>query len=65
MIRISPPRRQLARVLFLALLSALLLAAIAVYFGSPGGELMPEAPAALISDPAVAVIHERWILFTP
>ena len=65
MIRISPPRRQLARVLFLALLSALLLVGIAVYAGTPGGELMPEAPAALISDPAVAVIHERWIVFTP
>ena len=65
MIKISPPRRQLARVLFLALLSALLLVGIAVYSGTPGGELMPEAPAALISDPAGAVNHERWILFIP
>ena len=65
MIKLSPPRRQLARVLFLALLSALLLVGIAAYSGTPGGELMPEAPASLISDPAVAVIHERWILFIP
>ena len=64
MIKLSPPRRQLARVLFLALLSALLLVGIAVYSGTPGGELMPEAPAALLSEPAVTVIHEHWIVFT-
>ena len=65
MMRLFLPRRWLARVLFLALLSALLLAGIAVYFGTPSGELMPEAKAALISDASVTVIHQRWIVFTP
>ncbi len=65
MMRISLPRRQLARLLFLALLSALLLAGIAVYFGTPSGELMAEAKAALTSDAAVTVIHQRWIVFSP
>ena len=65
MMRISLPRRQLARLLFLALLSALLLAGIVVYFGTPSGELMAEAKAALISDAAVTVSHERWIGFSP
>ena len=66
MVKIPLPRRRLARVLLLALLlSALLLAGIAVYFGTPSGEAMPEAKAALISDAAVTVSHQRWIVFTP
>ena len=38
MMRLFLPRRWLARVLLLALLSALLLVGIAVYFDTPSGE---------------------------
>ena len=65
MMRLFLPRRWLARVLLLALLSALLLAGIAVYFDTPSGEAMPEAKATLTSDAAVTVIHQRRIVFTP
>lgn len=66
MTKIALPRRRLARLLLPALLlSALLLAAIAAYFGTPSGAAMPEAKAALISDAAVTVTHNRWIVFTP
>ena len=66
MMKTPLPRRRLARLLLLpSLLSALLLAGIAVYFGTPSGETMPEAKAALLSDAAVTVTQERWILFTP
>ena len=65
MMRLFLQCRRLAHVLFLVLLSALLLAGIAVYFGTPSGEPMPEAKAELTSDAAVTVIHQRWIVFTP
>ena len=66
MMRTALPRRRLARVVLLVLLlSALLLAGIVVYFGTPRGPVMAEAKAALLSDAAVTVSHERWIVFTP
>jgi dienelactone hydrolase len=66
MMKTALPRRRFARVLLLVFLFfALLIAGLAAYFGTPRGELMAEAKAALQSDAAVTVSREPWIVFTP
>ena len=63
--RFKRPRHKL-RIAAIALL-ALAVAAIAalVWLATPIGELMPEAESALLSDAAVAVKREPWLIFTP
>ena len=60
------PRRPLARFALLVLISVVIVVVgLVIYFGSPAGEVMAEAEAALVSDGTVRVSREPWIVFMP
>ncbi|MCY4147534.1 MAG: alpha/beta hydrolase [Chloroflexi bacterium] len=58
-------RRSIRIVLIVALLLVSALVGALVYFGTPSGEVMPEALAALESTAAVQVARGGWITFMP